>query len=104
MERSNLPFRALLSDKHFAQMIAREKELHRISFFEQGFNAAIIEELAMLLWSTWRHHQRLLILNSVVVDRNLRDFVICVEESQNEASWFYHPQQLFDGLLNDGRN
>ena len=53
---------------------------------------SVIEVLAPLLRAAGDHRQRLLVLNAIIVNRNLSDLVIGIEECQNQSSRFHHAQ------------
>src|SRR5580700_7235388 len=95
--------RPLSPHDYFAQVIPSQKELDRLEFLEQLFEAAIVEELRRLAAPPRREHQRAMVGYAVRIRRNRLHALFGVKESQQRRARAQHAMQAIHHHLQQWR-
>src|SRR4051812_44449645 len=93
------PRLVLTANDNFPQRISCQKELKRRGFFEKPLYHSIGKELTSLPGTARHLRQRLLILNTVVVNGYSGRMFIGIKEHQHQTARFHDAYQLADYLI-----
>ena len=92
----------LAADDDFAEVVAGEEEFDGGGGFEEFFDGAVVEVLDVLGSAAGDLEESFGVLDAVVIEGDFFDFLVGVEEGEDESAGAHDAQEFFNGLVDEG--